>query len=390
MTFCDSAQYLCDICDIIFRDANKILKHNIHDHGLTKNEVTFDCAICFQSFTEKFSFAQHIQKTEQKGKYYALEQKIEINKEKLENKNDDQRISKRDQDISLEATKKVAQEAAKVAVKEFAQNYAVEVAIAAAKAAIKEASKAKKKVKKKSSNHDGDDRKKSDHFVISNEYSTNYFHQNEIESEVENQYDAKEDYFPGGEITQQQLKNNIHNIHRNRNYKCDICSKIFSHVDSFKDHILNNHINKYNQYNADSCDKSFATENSGSWFVEFDTIRELNTKIATSNIKIDDKSVNENINDSESDNDNVNEIVNKNDNGIITQSQLKSKDDSVVIKNDSNKICPICQKSFESSFKSAFNLQRHIENVHEGEKDHQCHLCEKVFFNMSFQKHSKS
>ena len=235
MTSCDSAQYLCDICDIIFRDANKILKHNIHDHGLTKNEVTFDCAICFQSFTEKFSFAQHIQKTEQKGKYYALEQKIEINKEKLENKNDDQRISKRDQDISLEATKKVAQEAAKVAVKEFAQNYAVEVAIAAAKAAIKEASKAKKKVKKKSSNHDEDNRKKPEHFLTTNEYSTNYFYQNEIDSEVENQYDAKEDYFLEDETTQQQHSN------------------------------------------------------SGSLFVEFNTIHDLNAKIATSNIKIDDK-----------------------------------------------------------------------------------------------------
>ena len=332
MTFCDSAQYLCDICDTIFRDANKILKHSIHDHGLTKNEVTFDCAICFQSFTEKFSFAEHIQRTEQKEKYYALEQKIEIIKEKLENKNDDQRISKRDQDIAMETTKKVAQEAAKAAVKEFAQNYAVEVAIAAAKAAIKEASKAKKKVKKKSSNHDEDNRKKPDHFLTTNEYSSNYFYQNEIDSEVDNQYDAKEDYILEDETTQQQHSN------------------------------------------------------SGSLFVEFNTIHELNTKIATSNIKIGDKSVNENIIDNESDNGNENEIVNKNDNGIITQSQLKSKNDSVVIKNDSNKICPTCQKSFESTFK----LQRHIQNVHEGEKDHQCHLCEKVFFNMSFQKYSKS
>ena len=326
MTFCDSAQYLCDICDIIFRDANKILKHSIHDHGLTKNEVTFDCAICFQSFTEKFSFAQHIQRTEQKEKYYSLEQKIEINKEKSENKNDDQRINKRDQDSALETTKKVAQEAAKAAVKEFAQNYAVEVAIAAAKAAIKEASKTKIKVKKKSSNHDEDNRKKPDHFLTTNEYSSNYFYQNEIDSEVDNQYDAKEDYILEDETTQQQHSN------------------------------------------------------SGSLFVEFNTIHELNTKIATSNIKIDDKSVNENIIDNESDN------GNKNDNGIIVQSQLKSSDNFVVIKNDSNKICPTCQKSFESTFK----LQRHIQNVHEGEKDHQCHLCEKVFFNMSFQKYSKS
>ena len=324
MTFCDSAQYLCDICDTIFRDANKILKHSIHDHGLTKNEVTFDCAICFQSFTEKFSFAQHIQTTEQKEKYYALEQKIEINKEKLENRNDDQRISKRDQDIAMETTKKVAQEAAKAAVKEFAQNYAVEVAIAAAKTAIKEASKAKKKVKKKSSNHDEDNRKKPDHFLTTNEYSSNYFYQNEIDSEVDNQYDAKEDYILEDETTQQQHSN------------------------------------------------------SGSLFVEFNTIHELNTKIATSNIKIGDKSVNENIIDNESDN--------GNENCIIVQSQLKSSDNFVVIKNDSNKICPTCQKSFHSAFK----LQRHIQNVHEGEKDHQCHLCEKVFFNMSFQKYSKS
>ena len=32
-----------------------------HDHELQETEITFDCAICYQSFTQKSSFDQHIQ-----------------------------------------------------------------------------------------------------------------------------------------------------------------------------------------------------------------------------------------------------------------------------------------------------------------------------------------
>ena len=68
MTYCDRIQYLCDICDNVFREDYKLINHNIYEHGLTRTEMTFDCGICFQSFTEKSSFAQHIQ-TKQKENY---------------------------------------------------------------------------------------------------------------------------------------------------------------------------------------------------------------------------------------------------------------------------------------------------------------------------------
>ena len=41
MTYCDSVQYLCDICDTIFREAHKLLNHCIHEHELHETEITF-------------------------------------------------------------------------------------------------------------------------------------------------------------------------------------------------------------------------------------------------------------------------------------------------------------------------------------------------------------
>ena len=48
---CYSENYLCDICDGEFTDISKLVSHSINKHGIPKDEISYDCANCYQSFS---------------------------------------------------------------------------------------------------------------------------------------------------------------------------------------------------------------------------------------------------------------------------------------------------------------------------------------------------
>ena len=356
MTYCDSVRYLCDICDTIFREAYKLLNHCIHDHELQETEITFDCAICYQSFTQKSSFDQHIQTgmkenysdpfdiTGDEPLYFCefceqnfrkqekLDKHVEVTHWELledqqnnfldskqiaiteeESKIDQHSFTSRmilGQDYVLETTKIIAKEAAKEAateaVKEFAQNYAIEVAIAAAKAAVKEASKVKKKSAKGSAKRSV----------------------------------TKKDALAQIECKSAEL---VLKAHRGIN------------------HVGRNYLET--PFNKDEIDQEVANHHADDF---------LHNDNAENNLKPN---------------------IDPNYNGDHIQTEVDPKDelrnndititkDTLEVKKGSNN-CHICYKTFYSKG----TLYRHLEDVHEHDRNHQCDLCEKVFFNRISQKY---
>ena len=57
--YCDRTQYLCDICDQVFFEIVNFTIHHIHEHGQQKDQISYDCANCYQSFTDQFHFEKH-------------------------------------------------------------------------------------------------------------------------------------------------------------------------------------------------------------------------------------------------------------------------------------------------------------------------------------------
>ena len=58
--YCDRTQYLCDICDQVFFEIVNFTIHHIHEHGHQKDQISYDCANCYQSFTDQFHFEKHV------------------------------------------------------------------------------------------------------------------------------------------------------------------------------------------------------------------------------------------------------------------------------------------------------------------------------------------
>ena len=58
--YCDDEKYLCDTCESIFQFPLKFFNHCIFEHGHEEEKITFDCAICYRSFSEISQFKQHI------------------------------------------------------------------------------------------------------------------------------------------------------------------------------------------------------------------------------------------------------------------------------------------------------------------------------------------
>ena len=57
---CTVEQYLCDTCDIIFSESNKYLSHYLQYHGQKVDEMTYDCAKCYKSFSQHQLFMEHV------------------------------------------------------------------------------------------------------------------------------------------------------------------------------------------------------------------------------------------------------------------------------------------------------------------------------------------
>ena len=63
---CSIEEYICDGCDIVFYESDKLLLHYLEHHDLKDEEITFDCANCYKSFQEHSLFKTHLKPINQK------------------------------------------------------------------------------------------------------------------------------------------------------------------------------------------------------------------------------------------------------------------------------------------------------------------------------------
>ena len=83
MDNCYSENYLCDRCDKEFKKISKFLSHSIHEHGITDDEISYDCANCYQSFSILSNFQQHIVKKSSTMTFEIKPSEIQIPEAKL-------------------------------------------------------------------------------------------------------------------------------------------------------------------------------------------------------------------------------------------------------------------------------------------------------------------
>ena len=79
---CKNEEYICDTCEIVFWDFEKITNHKIQDHGYKEGEIIYDCANCYRSFSQKTVFLEHIKSKNLK------KQNSKKNKDKVTEYND--------------------------------------------------------------------------------------------------------------------------------------------------------------------------------------------------------------------------------------------------------------------------------------------------------------
>ena len=66
---CTIEEYLCDTCDITFKESNEYLSHFLQYHGQILDEITYDCAKCYKSFTQHQLFMEHVKIILEKDTY---------------------------------------------------------------------------------------------------------------------------------------------------------------------------------------------------------------------------------------------------------------------------------------------------------------------------------
>ena len=99
---CYSENYLCDMCDSEFMESFKLVSHSINKHEIPEDQISYDCANCYQSFSILSKFKQHIAKKDNSD----LENesnKGEINKnieEDVETNHTDQYYSSEEESIN--------------------------------------------------------------------------------------------------------------------------------------------------------------------------------------------------------------------------------------------------------------------------------------------------
>ena len=62
--FCTNEEYLCDTCDIVFKESEEYLSHFLQYHGQKPDKITYDCAKCYKSFSKHQLFMEHVKKTD--------------------------------------------------------------------------------------------------------------------------------------------------------------------------------------------------------------------------------------------------------------------------------------------------------------------------------------
>ena len=59
-SYCSITEYICDTCEIIFCEHDKFKNHIIIDHGRNEDQINYDCANCFRSFSQHLLFTKHL------------------------------------------------------------------------------------------------------------------------------------------------------------------------------------------------------------------------------------------------------------------------------------------------------------------------------------------
>ena len=72
---CTKKEYICDNCDLIYDDDDSFESHMLGVHNFQKNEITYDCSNCYESFSEKVDYEKHLKKINKK-----INKKIKANK----------------------------------------------------------------------------------------------------------------------------------------------------------------------------------------------------------------------------------------------------------------------------------------------------------------------
>ena len=57
---CTKKEYICDNCDLIYDDDDSFESHMLGVHNFQKNEITYDCSNCYESFSEKVDYEKHL------------------------------------------------------------------------------------------------------------------------------------------------------------------------------------------------------------------------------------------------------------------------------------------------------------------------------------------
>ena len=232
MEYCYNENYFCDICDCDFTKNSEYLVHSIHKHGITEDEISYDCANCFQSFTLLSNFQQHIVKNNERLKTTKIQldnAEIVFTKEKAK-KSDDSDI---EYDLYNEDESKDADKHYKCDLCEntfFNNSFLLESHLSKVHGTKRVASKIEmpkiattKRPKecismfKRQCNHCG------------------------------------KSFSQAGN-----LKKHIHSVHEgHKDYKCDSCGKSFTISRSLEYHLHTVH-DGYKDYKCESCDKSFS------------------------------------------------------------------------------------------------------------------------------------
>ena len=388
---CYSENYLCDICDCEFTNFSKFLSHSIHEHGIPEDEISYDCANCYQSFTLLTNFQEHIVKKSWKTSEIQSEKCAEIvfikevfkksddsdieyefdnetNKEEFES-DDENNYEEQHYKCDLceknffnssfllkshlsEAHKRVAAEIEKLTEipKECKKHTLIDRASKVAKYIDLEVHKGQKKF-----------HPEENHLPVPI--------QNYTETETDINTDAHKDYkcdSCGKAFTSfNSLEIHLHRVHDGyKDYNCESCGKSFTTAKYLKKHIRRLH----EHHKCESCGKSFT----GDWSLRFH-IKVIHEGCKDHECKSCGKTFPQpNILKAhiytfhEGHKDYSCEYCGK---SFSKKGTLKQHIESV---HDHKKYkCDYCGKS--SSKKS--NLKKHIHTIHEGHKDYKCETC---------------